>query len=354
MRPRPSMLTGRVSMRTTCSWSRLSSAVSSIVTMRSVSGIASASTPSSVDLPAPVPPEIRMFLRARTAMTRNSRISGESVPEIQQIVAPQPPPAEAADRERRTVDRHRRKRRVHAAAVRQPEIGHRRRRVDAAADARGDALDDAHDVLGVTEADVGAFEAAEPLDVHLVGRVDQDVADRRIGEQRRQRTHADRLVGQLLGQPHALGFVEPHVLRGNRTRRKILHGGRDVGAVVLEQSALADLVEQPLLQRGLDGQVVGAPGLGDFRRGVRCPRSAAGPIARRRSSAARRHRPDSRESRRRSMALAWNARSSRRSLTTSPFDRRPSSDADPRAPAAQRYPWLRQPPSRRRDPRRGG
>ena len=48
--------------------------------MRSLSGIASASTPSSVDLPAPVPPEIRMFLRPRTAMTRNSRISGESVP----------------------------------------------------------------------------------------------------------------------------------------------------------------------------------------------------------------------------------------------------------------------------------
>ena len=37
-------------------------------------------------------------------------------------------------------------------------------------------------------------------------------------------------------------------LRGNRPRREILHGRRDVGAVVLEQPAFADLVQQPLLQ----------------------------------------------------------------------------------------------------------
>ena len=208
IRPRPSMLTGRVSMRTTCSWSRISSAVSSIVTMRSVSGIASASAPSSVDLPAPVPPEIRMFLRARTAMTRNSSISRRERPEAEQVVAPQALAAEAADRDRRTVDRHRRQRRVDAAAVGQAQVGHRRRGVDAAADARGDALDDAHDVLGVAEAHVGALEPAEALDVHLVRRVDEDVGDGRIGQQRRQRTHADRLVGQLLGQPDALGLVE--------------------------------------------------------------------------------------------------------------------------------------------------
>jgi hypothetical protein len=70
-------------------------------------------------------------------------------------------------------------------------------------------------------------------------------------KQRRQRAHADRLVGQLLGQPDAFGLVERDVLGRNRARRKILHGGRDVGAVALEQPAFADLVEQPLLQRRL-------------------------------------------------------------------------------------------------------
>ena len=65
----------------------------------------------------------------------------------------------------------------------------------------------------VAEADVGALEPAEPLDVHLVGAVDEDVADGRVGQQRRQRTHADRLVGQLLGQPDALGLVERECLR---------------------------------------------------------------------------------------------------------------------------------------------
>ncbi len=54
--------------------------MSSIVTIRSVDGIASASTLSSVDLPAPVPPDTRMLRFARTAMTRNSRISGDKVP----------------------------------------------------------------------------------------------------------------------------------------------------------------------------------------------------------------------------------------------------------------------------------
>ncbi len=267
IRPRPSMLTGRVSMRTTCSWSRLSSAVSSIVTMRSVSGIASASTPSSVDLPAPVPPEMRMFLRARTAKTRNSRISGESVPMVEQIVTPQPPATEAADGDRRTVDRHRRKRGVDTAAVRQAEVGHRRGGVDPAAHARRDALDHANDVVGVTEADVGAFEAAEPLHVHLIWRVHENVADGRIGEERGQRTHADRLVGQLLGEADALDFVEPDVLRGDRARGKLVHRCRHVDAFGLEQSTLADFVEQPLLQGGFHREVIAASRLlADLRR----------------------------------------------------------------------------------------
>jgi hypothetical protein len=60
------------------------------------------------------------------------------------------------------------------------------------------------DVVRVAETDVGPLHAAEALHVHLVGCVDQDVADRGIGEQRRQRTHADRFVGQFLGEPHAL------------------------------------------------------------------------------------------------------------------------------------------------------
>ena len=55
--PLPSMLGGRASSVTTCSWRSWSSAASSIVTMRSSSGMKDESTLSIVVLPEPVPPE---------------------------------------------------------------------------------------------------------------------------------------------------------------------------------------------------------------------------------------------------------------------------------------------------------
>ncbi len=80
IRPRPSMFAGRVSIRTTCPWSRTNSAASSIVTIRSLAGMASAMAPRNVVLPEPVPPEIRMFLRATMAARRNCSIAGENIP----------------------------------------------------------------------------------------------------------------------------------------------------------------------------------------------------------------------------------------------------------------------------------
>ena len=64
--PLPSMFGGRVSRRTTCSCCSCSSAASSMVTMRSSLGMNDDSTLSSVVLPVPVPPEMRMLSRAST------------------------------------------------------------------------------------------------------------------------------------------------------------------------------------------------------------------------------------------------------------------------------------------------
>jgi hypothetical protein len=69
---RPSMFFGRDSSRRTCAWLSRNSAASSIVTIRSVSGIAEDIAFSSVVLPEPVPPEIRMFSSALIAASRNS------------------------------------------------------------------------------------------------------------------------------------------------------------------------------------------------------------------------------------------------------------------------------------------
>jgi hypothetical protein len=78
--PRPSALGGRVSRRTTCGWRSCSSVGSSMVTIRSFSEIKPETMLSSVVLPEPVPPEMKMLRRASTQPRRNSIISSVAVP----------------------------------------------------------------------------------------------------------------------------------------------------------------------------------------------------------------------------------------------------------------------------------
>ncbi len=80
MAPLPSMLGGRDSSVTTCSWRSCSSAASSMVTMRSSLGMKEERTLSVVVLPEPVPPETKMLSRASTQAFRKSNISGVAVP----------------------------------------------------------------------------------------------------------------------------------------------------------------------------------------------------------------------------------------------------------------------------------
>ena len=78
--PSPSMLGGRDSSRTTWGWRSCSSAASSIVTIRSSSGMNPDSTFSAVVLPEPVPPDTNTLSRARTQALRKSNISAVAVP----------------------------------------------------------------------------------------------------------------------------------------------------------------------------------------------------------------------------------------------------------------------------------
>ena len=72
--PVPSRFGVLVSIRTTCSWRSWSSAASSMVTIRSPSGIRKDRRLSRVVFPEPVPPEMIMFRRAATQARRNSTI----------------------------------------------------------------------------------------------------------------------------------------------------------------------------------------------------------------------------------------------------------------------------------------
>ena len=78
--PVPSRLAVRVSSRTTCGCCSCNSAASSIVTMRSARSIIRDSALSSVVLPEPVPPEIRMLSRQRAAIFSTVAIAGEMLP----------------------------------------------------------------------------------------------------------------------------------------------------------------------------------------------------------------------------------------------------------------------------------
>ncbi|MNZ97326.1 hypothetical protein D3C78_1165590 [compost metagenome] len=80
--PVPSKLPGRLSSRTTWLWLSDSSAVSSMVTMRSRLGMKLARALSSEVLPELVPPLTRMLQRACTAISRMRQISVLKVPSL--------------------------------------------------------------------------------------------------------------------------------------------------------------------------------------------------------------------------------------------------------------------------------
>ncbi len=74
------MLGGRASSRTTCGWCSFNSAASSTVTTRSPSGMKEESTFNSVVLPAPEPPETKMFSLIFTHAARNAAMPWVIVP----------------------------------------------------------------------------------------------------------------------------------------------------------------------------------------------------------------------------------------------------------------------------------
>ena len=75
-----------------------------MVTMRSLSGIIDDSTLSSVVLPLPVPPLMRMFMRPVTQAARKSPTWLGEGPESHEVVEGQHPLGELPDGELRAVD----------------------------------------------------------------------------------------------------------------------------------------------------------------------------------------------------------------------------------------------------------
>ena len=194
----PSMLGGRLSRRTTWSWTSCSSAASSMVTMRSSSGMNDERTLSSVVLPVPVPPVTRMLSRPSTHRLASSASRGVRVLSRTRSSTVQGHLGELADGEGGAVERERRDDGVDPGAVGQAGVDHGRGLVDAAADLADDALDDPPQVVLGQEPGLGGVEPAGPLDVDRPGAVDHDLGDLGVGEEALEGAVAEDVLADLV------------------------------------------------------------------------------------------------------------------------------------------------------------
>ena len=154
---------------------------------------------------------------------------------------------ELADRQQRSDQRQRRQHRVDAAAVGQARVDHRRGLVDPPADLGDDLVDDPPQVVLVVEAHRRLVQLAGALDPDVVGAVDHDLGDGVVLEQRLDRPVAERVVGDLLHQPVAVGDREPALLAEPVT---------DVGQHHrLQLGVVHALVVEPRTEVGDDRQV---------------------------------------------------------------------------------------------------
>ena len=197
------------------SCARRSSAASSMVTRRSLLRNVLRQNVQKVVLPAPVPPEMRMLMRAFTARGKHLHHLRRDALQLDQLVGGQRAGAEAADGQRGPVERQRRNDGVDARAVGQAGIDHRRGLVHSAAHARDDAVDDLQQMAVVAEGRIDPLQKPALFNEDMVLVVDQDVGDLRIAQQRLQRAEAEDFVEQIGLDLFLLVEVQRHALVGD-------------------------------------------------------------------------------------------------------------------------------------------
>jgi hypothetical protein len=153
---------------------------------------------------------------------------------------------EAADRDRRAIDRQRRDHHVDPRAVGEAGVDHRAELVDAAAEGRQDPLDRVAQLLLVGEADRGRFDPPGALDEDAVGPVHHHLLDQRVGEQDLQRAEADAVADDAGGDLGAVGRGEDRRLRVDQFPHRLL----EVGARAARRRLGAATLDQPPAQRG--------------------------------------------------------------------------------------------------------
>ena len=122
---------------------------------------------------------------------------------------------EFSNRYQRSIDGDRPDRNVDARAIAQPRIDHGRGFVDAPPDRRDDPIDDAQEVRFILEMDLGLLQLPEALDVAALMRVDENVGDRRVLQQRFERAIARHLGDDLIRENVELFLIERQAFAAN-------------------------------------------------------------------------------------------------------------------------------------------
>ena len=211
--PRPSMLAGRVSSRTTWSCWSWSSAASSIVMTRWSGWMKLESVFSRVVLPEPVPPEMMMLSRAFIAPSIRASISGVNALNRSRSSLVERLRAEHPDGDRR-------RRRGPAGgmmALNREPLGSRASTIGEVSSTRRPTRETIRSMIWSrcslsrkTTSDL--LDPALLLDEDLLRAVDHDVGDLVVLEQQLERAEAEGLVEDLVDQPLALVAVEQRVL----------------------------------------------------------------------------------------------------------------------------------------------
>ena len=309
--------------------------------MRSVFGMNAESAFSIVVLPVPVPP-LMMMLSLRAHAHREELGRGLAHARRRAIRSAMRILSARNFRMvmRRRLRGHRRDGDVDARAIRQAGVDHRAGFVDAAAERRDDAFDDAHHVLACRGSATRAAEDAALLLVEdAVEVVDHDFRDGRVAQQRLQRAEAEDFVGDCFEQLFAAdaaeldAFLRDELARGAASRlRAAVRAAGPRGAVL-------EFFDEQFVEANLRGFGLGvaagrgiAGAAGASCGGARCAGGAPSP-----SGAARgvRLRPNRRRGVRRAGVRSRLPRGRRR-RGRRPLRRRRPSPAAPRAELARR------------------
>ena len=257
------MLAGRVSRRTTWRCRSISSAASSIVTMRSLSEMKLDSTLSIVVLPAPVPPETMTFRRQATAACRKSSIGWVSASRTTRSCAP---------------SRSVRKRRIDStgpssasggmiAFTREPSAS-RASTIGLDSSMRRPTALTIRSMIRIRwrsslNTTLRQLEHAVALDVDLIEAVDEDVGNRRIAEQLFERAEAEQLVEHVGREALAFGQAERRRLGLALEHRDDQPADLRLGVLALDvgQTIEIEPVEQRLMDAALQLLVVRSAGV---------------------------------------------------------------------------------------------